>query len=134
MSDNLIKRHGVWHFQRRVPVDFVGFDPRDIVRQSTKIRIIDDPKAVRAKQVAEKQNRALEAYWRGLLAGNQTEAEGAYAAARRRAKTWGLEFVPIAELAEAALTKDLLARLEVLRTPRAGPQDVAAVLGGCRPA
>src|SRR5262249_16507118 len=39
---------GFWFLVRRVPAEFAAYDTRKLVRQSTGIRIADDPRAVRA--------------------------------------------------------------------------------------
>jgi hypothetical protein len=41
MADFLTRRHGTWHFVRRVPTEFAPFDRRGIIRHSTKVRISD---------------------------------------------------------------------------------------------
>jgi hypothetical protein len=42
MPDFLTRRHGTWHFVRRVPTEFAPFDRRGIVKHSTKVRIAED--------------------------------------------------------------------------------------------
>jgi hypothetical protein len=60
---HLVKRDGYWRFVRRVPKEFLERDRRAIVQQSTKVRVADDPRAIRAGEVAERMNRALEGNW-----------------------------------------------------------------------
>lgn len=43
MPERLTKRGGVWYYVRRVPPEFVEFDPREIVRLSTKVREAEAP-------------------------------------------------------------------------------------------
>lgn len=69
MSDFLTRRNGTWHFQRRVPIEYVHLDKRIVVRHSTKVRIAKDKAGVRAGVVADRINRGLEAYWAGLASG-----------------------------------------------------------------
>src|SRR5262249_28082034 len=64
MADYLVRRGGFWRFVRRVPKEYADFDKRGIVQQSTKIRVADDPKKMRARKVAGDMNNALERYWR----------------------------------------------------------------------
>jgi hypothetical protein len=52
MADYLTKRGGFWRFCRRVPDEYAALDRRAIVQQSTKVRIVDDPRALRAREVA----------------------------------------------------------------------------------
>jgi hypothetical protein len=59
MADFLTRRHGTWHFVRRVPNEFASFDCRGIIRHSTKIRIADDRNGRRASSGADKLNREL---------------------------------------------------------------------------
>ena len=66
MPEYLVRRDGFWRFVRRVPKEYAGLDPRGIVQQSTKVRVADDPKAIRAGQVVNNLNAALEHYWRDL--------------------------------------------------------------------
>jgi hypothetical protein len=48
------KVNGFWFLVRRVPAEFATYDTRKLVRQSTGIRIVDDPRAVRAGEVVAK--------------------------------------------------------------------------------
>jgi hypothetical protein len=52
MADYLVKRDGFWHFVRRVPKHYETTDQHGIVRETTKVRVADDPRAVRARKVA----------------------------------------------------------------------------------
>lgn len=138
MSEFLLKRDGWWHFQRRVPKEFKDLDSREIVRNSTKIRIADDPRGTRAGKVADQQNQVLEAYWQGLMEGKASEAQRRYDDARRRARAMGLDYLPAAELAQKG-RRAVLERVDKLfelgaidASPRS--QDIrAAVLGGESP-
>ncbi len=42
MPDFLTRRHGTWHFVRRVPSEFAEFDNRGIIRHSTKVRVSEE--------------------------------------------------------------------------------------------
>ena len=37
---------GTWYFARRVPLAYAPYDPRKIVRQTTAVRIKNDPHGV----------------------------------------------------------------------------------------
>jgi integrase len=131
MSDFLLRRDGFWHFQRRVPNEFADLDGREIVRQSTKIRVADDPKGVRAGEVAKQQNRILETYWKGLIDGKVDDAEAFYNAARAAQKSMGLSLVSAADLAQQPLHA-LAGRIHTLaKMDRVDDKvAVAAALGG----
>ena len=45
------KRDGYWRFVRRVPKEFLELDRRGIVQQSTKVRVADDPRAIRRERL-----------------------------------------------------------------------------------
>jgi hypothetical protein len=82
----LTKRDGFWAFVRRVSKEYERLDRRVIVRMSTKIRVVDDPRAIRAKEVAAHLNAALEAYWQALALGRpRLEAERHFAVSREMA-------------------------------------------------
>jgi integrase len=133
MPDYLTHREGFWHYARRVPHEFADIDRRGIVKQSTKIRVAEDPKGRRAARVAAHINAELEGYWRGLVEGRAAEAERRYQAARKRARALGFEYTPAAELATLPVN-EILARLDVLVGRRVEEEtEVAAVLGGEAP-
>lgn len=136
MTDHpyLSRRKGVWQYYRRVPIEYVEYDKREAVKQSTKVKIADDPKATKALRVVDEINRVVEAYWKGLVDGQALEAERRYAEARRRARALGLDYLPAASIAELP-SSDILERLERLRTmgvSRDIPM-VEAALGAERP-
>lgn len=137
MAELLTKRAGFWHFVRRVPKAFADLDRRGVVRQSTKIRIVDDPRGARATAIAKAMDASLEAYWRGLSSGRVGEAQAGYAAARARARRLGFDYVSAGELSSRPLD-EIVARLEAVMGGRRGADndaDVAALLGGAdRPA
>ena len=105
----LILRGEVYHFQRRVPGDLAGLDPRRFVRKSTKQR--DYAKAV---VVADQFNRDLEAFWATLCGGSVFEnSTAAYDAAVERARSIGLRYKPQAMLEKASLN-ELVSRMDAL--------------------
>ena len=117
MADYLVKREGMWRFVRRVPLEYAKLDPRGIVQQSTKVRIADDPRAVRARQVANGMNAALETYWRDLAESDSAQAVRDYEAARHAARRMRLS-EPIADAAKRTIA-ELLERIEKLEGKRA---------------
>lgn len=131
IPDFLTARAGIWHFARRVPLAFAEFDPRGVVRQSTKVRVVDDPRKVRARRAAAQINDELEAYWRTCLAGNGITAKARYDKARVSARRLGFEYLPASEVATRPIA-EILDRIEAL-SQRGAVDDrdkEAAVLGG----
>lgn len=131
LADYLTARAGVWHYARRVPAAFTEIDPRGVVRQSTKIRVIDDPRKIRATKAANRINAELEAFWRACLAGESGEARARYDEARIRARRLGFAYIAAAEIANRPIA-EILDRVEAL-TERDKVEDrneVAALLGG----
>jgi integrase len=139
MPKYLTERDGVWHFARRVPEEFVALDPRGVIKQSTKIRVVDDKNGVRASVVATQMNEVLDAYWRGLVEGKGAEAQRRYDEARARARAMGLTYLPAADLVSARLVHEVMERVEKLEklgalTPSRRHAAVrTAVLGGEEP-
>lgn len=136
LAGYLGRRGGFWSYVRRVPAEFATLDRRDIVKLTTGVRIADDPRAVRAGKIVDQLNRETESYWRGLVGGQAAEVRRRYDAARKRARSMGLDYVPAAELA-AGDAADILDRLDKLIAAGVTNGDVAkdeaavtAVLGG----
>ena len=113
MPDFLTRRHGTWHFVRRVPTEFARFDGRGIVKHSTKIRVSEDRTGRRASRVADRLNAQLEALWRASAGGEAGEALARYESVRQQCRSLGFEYVDNASLVEMA-TEDRLKRLETL--------------------
>ena len=131
MPSHLMRRDGIWWFKRRVPREYARVDSRGHVKQSTRIRVADDPNCVRASQAARRFDTDLEAYWHGLANGQDLDAQRRYDEARRRARKLGFGYLPADELAKAPL-EEILARLDKLREI-GGLEDegmVSALLGG----
>jgi hypothetical protein len=93
VPDFLTRRHGTWHFFRRVPAEFTAFDRRGIIRHSTKVRVADDRNGRRASRVAQKFNEQLESFWCSVAHGLQGGQLSRYEAARRRARTLGFDYI-----------------------------------------
>ena len=90
-----VNRAGWWYLIRRVPTAFTHLDKRGLVRISTRIRVADDPRGVRAQTAITKLNANLEAYWRGLATGSPDVATADYHIAKRRARALGFYYVPV---------------------------------------
>lgn len=125
-------RDGIWYLIRRVPKEFEALDPRRLVRMSTNIAVVDDPRKVRAKGVVEQLNLQLEAYWMGLRDGQSVEAKARFEAAQKRARSLGMTYQTVAELRDGGRIEDVLTRVEFLldRNLVESEMDVTAVLGG----
>lgn len=128
------KRAGIYYLVRRVPKEFALLDPRGLVRISTEIAVVDDPRGVRAGKRAEALNNELEAYWRGLRDGQGAEARKRFDEARKRAMALGFAYQPIGELASGRID-NLLERVELLIANKKVEDEleVTALLGGEEP-
>lgn len=131
LSKHLTKRAGFWHFARRVPQSLANLDPRGVVKQSTKIRVADDPRGVRAARAASRLNHDLEIYWRGLADGQSAESRRRYDEARKRARSFGFDYKEASSFSQDDLA-NLYGRLQALKKADrlSDPDAVAAVLGG----
>lgn len=130
MTDFLGKRDGWWHYVRRVPAVYAAHDRRGIVKQSTKIRVADDPRGIAAAKAAAKINAETEAYWRGLFLGRAEEAQQRYEASRQFTRALGFDPVPGAELVEMP-DEEIVRRVRAIRERGFQPGSEApdAVLG-----
>lgn len=130
-ADYLVKRDGVWHYNRRVPLNLAGLDKRRFARQSTKIRVADDPRGTKARKVADRINGETEAYWKALLGGRAEEAQERYDAARKLARGFGFDYLQPSEVAQRPLS-ELLLRVEAAKSvssEQIAPA-VSALVGG----
>ena len=127
----LVKRNGVWHYQRRVPNDYAHLDRRGIVRTSTKVKIAGDKCGTKAGRVAARINATVEAYWRGLADDKASEARQAYSDAVKLARSFGLDYQQPARWAEKPI-HEVLARIETAMADGRmdNPGLRKAVLGG----
>lgn len=129
------KRKGYWHLVRRVPAAMRHLDTRSFVRITTGIRIVDDPRGIRAARVVAELNAQLEQDWSDLAAGRQPGHARRYDQARSRAASYGVQYAPATDVALEPLT-EVLRRLEALERGKDGgadPKAVEAVLGGVEP-
>lgn len=107
-----------------MPKQYAHLDPRGIVQHTTKIRVADDPRAIRARKVAEQLNASLEAYWHSLADGQTEKAVREYETARAAARKLGLS--PPIDDANTRTIEELLNRIDKLTGDRA--EDRPAVL------
>lgn len=125
----LIPRNGIWQYRRRVPTHLASLDPRGEVRMSTH-----QADETQATIIADRMNRELEAFWLSLGAGEAAVRDNAvevYERAVRLARTYGVAYRPVSELAGVGLG-ELLGRLEVFEQQHLmkAPHAKEAILGG----
>lgn len=126
------KVRGFWFLVRRVPGEYTLWDARKLVRISTRIRIVDDPRGVRAGKVVAKLDAELLRYWQDKRRGRDRDVELTHQQACNRARALGLDYVPAAEAAPFLPVEELLRRFDTLiwRGSSDGAEEVSAVLGG----
>lgn len=125
------KRDGVWYLIRRVPAEFAALDRRGLVRTSTGINVVDDPRGVRARTIVQQLDTELQAYWRGLRDGQSAEARIRFDAASKRARALGMNYQTAQELADGPIAS-IVERFRMLidKDRVEDEKEVAAVLGG----
>jgi integrase len=130
-GQNLTKRHGVWHYYRRVPSSYTHLDKRGSIKLSTKIKVANDRAGTKAGRVAARMNATHEAYWRSLTENKATEARQSYADAVKLARSLGLDYLTPSAWAEKPID-EVLARIEtaIARGRLDNPGLRKAVLGG----
>lgn len=130
MRDYLGRRDGYWHYVRRVPAAFAALDRRVLVRQTTKVRIADDPRGIVARRAVAKIDAEHQAYWSALYLGQSDNARERYVAARELARALGFDYVPARELLERPAAQ-IVARVEAVTDRGLAPETRAAeaVLG-----
>jgi integrase len=118
MSHNLhlTRRNGFWRFVRRVPDTYREVDDRTIVQQSTHVRVVDDPRAIRAGEIAANMNKALEDNWRARKHGDTRQAAADYEASITAARRLGIA-PPIADAAQRTIDQ-LLNRIKALMSAK----------------
>jgi integrase len=129
------KRNGFWYLDRRVPKRFRAVDPRELVRISTGIRIVDDPRAVAAKVAIAALDADLIRSWRQLP--DTALAQRSYDKAVRDAADLGVTYVPAKHLIDLPVD-DIVKRLELLIDRKLGQltenrDHRTAVMGGLQP-
>lgn len=123
----LILRGSVYYLKKRVPVRFARVEPREVVWMP----LATDSQKV-AKDKAEGVWETMLSAWEAKLAGDTTDAERRFEAARELARMRGFRFLPVDQVAQIPLS-EILARLDIAFPPEAvGPDmiEAAAVLGG----
>jgi hypothetical protein len=83
---------GIWYLAKKVSEEFRHLDGRGVVKVSTRIRVVEDPRAVLARQVVEKLNDELWAYWLDLKAGRDVDGKKRLDDARENARRFGFHY------------------------------------------
>jgi hypothetical protein len=86
-----------------VPSEYAALDTRLHVKLSTKVRVANDRTGTKAMRVAAKLNAVQLAQWRGLADGKAADAKQAYGDAIKIARSFGLDYLPPAEIAQRPL-------------------------------
>jgi integrase len=136
---HLIDLNGRWYYNRRIPSEIAHLDKRVLVRQSTKIRVADDPRGNRAARIAMRMDDEQHRYWGDLLRGRTTaEAYRDLQEAMKAATRMGLLYLSREDVVRLP-ESELYQRINILTQPgsrdlpHADPNnvsDVRAVLGG----
>jgi len=101
-------RDGFWSYNRRVPLAYQHLDSRGTIRKALATSSIEVARARRDALAS-----ADEAFWKSLADG-KTTARSAYEAARQRAMSKGMIYIPADELASDASLDEIIKRLQSL--------------------
>jgi integrase len=121
-----IRRGATFYLYRRVPRRYARIEPRREVWISLRT-----DSETEARQKAEAVWAESVAGWEARLAGDTTDAQARFDAARELAHRRGYRFMPVEQVARLPL-EELLARIEAAVNPRTGQIDhieAAAILG-----
>lgn len=119
---HLIKLNGHFYYNRRVPNELRGLDPRNVVRVSLKTQSRDQ-----AQRKAVVLNDQIESYWQTLLDNEVRHDDRRFARTVRIARQMGFSYQPMARIAALPI-EELLERILALRDGT--PRQVEALLGG----
>lgn len=122
----IMKRGSTYHLRKRVPLRYSRVEPREIVGISLHT---DSLSAAKVKADVAWQHM-IEA-WEARLAGDTSDAERRFEAARELAAIRGFRYLPAADVAKLP-TEELLARVEAVPERKGQPdkREAAAILGG----
>jgi integrase len=122
------KRKSTWYYVRRVPLHYAHLDRRGTIRQTTGVRIADDPHGVSAGRIAEQIDKAVETYWNDLAGAGTRKALTEYRKACEAAARLGVS-PPLPQQATRTI-EELLARIERLERGKIAEDkhNVAALL------
>ena len=120
------KRGKTQYLYRRVPKRYAGVEPRQFVWVS----LHTDSEALAATKEVTAWANMVEG-WEALLAGDSSDAETRFEAARELASARGFRFMKVADVAKLE-REELLTRIEAVTQTKSGPNliEAAAILGG----
>ena len=122
-------RDGFWSYNRRVPLTYREIDTRGTIRKALATSSIEVARARRDALAA-----ADEAFWK-FLSGGDTSARNAYEAARSRAMSKGMIYIPADDLASGASLEAIIKRLRAVDIPvPTATAEADALLGLAKPA
>lgn len=124
-------RGGIWYLVRRVPKAYAHLDQRRFVKVTTGIKVVDDPRGVRAERVLNGLNDRLEQDWQDLAEGRDPEHRRALERATNFASLRGLPYASVERITDGDLD-DLLKRLQMIKGMggKEPERAVEAILGG----
>lgn len=123
--DRYLKRRGYsWVYNRRVPTTLLALDPRGpVIRQALGTRDLAVARKARDMLVA-----ADDELWASMTLGENTDrSKNKYAAALKRVKAMGFNYVTADELASTATWQELSSRLEAILPPSEGDPDFKCI-------
>jgi integrase len=125
---SIVRRGSTYHLRKRVPLRYRRVEPRETVW----ISLHTDSESV-AKSKAPVAWEHLVEGWEARLAGDTSDAERRFEAARELAAARGFRYLPAAQVASLP-REDLLERIEAvpLRNGQPDRKEAAALLGGAR--
>ncbi|WP_375552331.1 DUF6538 domain-containing protein [Rhodophyticola porphyridii] len=122
---SIAKRGSTFHLRRRVPRRYSGVEPRETVW----ISLHTDSETVAHSKADRAWSQMIEA-WEARLAGNSTDAETRYEAARDLAQARGFRYLDAGNVAKQPV-EDVVERVEAIPAPanQPDPVEAAALLG-----
>ncbi len=122
---SIAKRGRLYHLRRRVPRRYRSIEPRETVW----ISLHTDSETIARSKADRAWSQMIEA-WEARLAGNSTDAEARYEAARDLARARGFRYLDADNVAKLPV-EDVVERVEAIPGPanQPDPVEAAALLG-----
>lgn len=124
---HLYLRRGVYHYNRRVPVEFIPYVGRRVVAFSLKTDSYEQ-----ACRLSGLKSAQLENYWNTLAATGRQHNNDEYLQAVKRAKVYGFTYIPVQQLAQVGV-EQLVDRVNFVAERNFQKIPAASVLGGVSP-
>src|SRR5690606_35941165 len=121
-------RGGIWYLVRRVPKAYAHLDDRRVVKLTTGIRVVNDPRGLRASRVVAHLSESLDEDWEAMAQGRDPDLHRRFERAQRMVMNRGLPYIPAEKLAVGPL-EEIVRRLDILVREKAGPEIANAVFG-----